>query len=81
MLRSPDFEKVSPISRARVRRPLDAESHHRYLIAREELTTQVLNVMTDSRLDAIVFKGVEHQPTPIKDGSARPIAINGACRT
>jgi len=72
MLRSPDFEKVSPISRARVRRPLDAEAHPRYLIARDELTTLVLKVMADHRLDAIVFKGVEHQPTPIKDGVTPP---------
>lgn len=74
MLASPDFEKVSPISRARLRRTmtLDAESHHRYLIAREELATQVLKVMADNRLDAIVFKGVEHQPTPIRDGVNPP---------
>jgi Asp-tRNA(Asn)/Glu-tRNA(Gln) amidotransferase A subunit family amidase len=74
MLGSPDFEKVSPISRARLRRTisLDAESNHRYLIARDELATQVLKVMADNRLDAIVFKGVEHQPTPIRDGVNPP---------
>ena len=72
MLRSPDFEKVSPISRARLRRPLNAENHHQYLIARDELTTLMLKVMADNRLDAIVFKGVEHQPTPIKDGVNPP---------
>jgi Asp-tRNA(Asn)/Glu-tRNA(Gln) amidotransferase A subunit family amidase len=72
MLRSPDFERVSPISRARLRRPLNAESHHQYLIAREELTTLILKVMADHRLDAIVFKGVEHQPTPIKAGINPP---------
>ena len=74
MLRSPDFEKVSPISRARLRRTLtlDAESHHRYLIARDELTTLTLKVMADNRLDAIVFKGVEHQPTPIEEGVNPP---------
>ncbi|MBI2189244.1 MAG: amidase [Acidobacteria bacterium] len=72
MLRSPDFDKVSPISRGRLRRPLNAENHHHYLIARDELTTMILKVMADSRLDAIVFKGVEHQPTPIKDGVTPP---------
>jgi Asp-tRNA(Asn)/Glu-tRNA(Gln) amidotransferase A subunit family amidase len=72
MLRSPDFEKVSPISRARLRRPLDAEANHRYLIAREELATVILKVMADNSLDAIVFKGVEHQPTPITDGVNPP---------
>ena len=74
MLRSPDFEKVSPISRARLRRTLtlNAESHHQYLAARDELTTLLLKVMADNRLDAIVFKGVEHQPTPIADGVNPP---------
>jgi Asp-tRNA(Asn)/Glu-tRNA(Gln) amidotransferase A subunit family amidase len=72
MLRSSDFEKVSPISRARLRRPLNAEANHQYLIARDELTTLMLKVMADNRLDAIVFKGVEHQPTPIRDGVNPP---------
>lgn len=72
MLRSPLFEKVFPISKARLRRPLNAESHHQYLIARDELTTLMLKVMADNRLDAIVFKGVEHQPLPITDGVTPP---------
>jgi Asp-tRNA(Asn)/Glu-tRNA(Gln) amidotransferase A subunit family amidase len=72
MLRSPDFEKVSPISRNRLRRPLDAASHYQYLMARDELMTYVLKVMADNKLDAIVFKAVEHQPTPIKDGVNPP---------
>ncbi len=72
MIHSPDFQKVSPISRTRVSRPLDKESHYQYLIARDELTTLVLKVMADNKLDAIVFKGVEHQPTPIRDGVNPP---------
>ncbi len=72
MLRSPDFDKVSPISRARVRRPLDEASHYQYLIARDQLMTNVLKVMADNQLDAIVLKSVEHQPTPIKDGVNPP---------
>ena len=72
MLRSPDFERVSPISRTRLRRPLSAESHYQYLMARDELTTLVQKAMADNRLDAIVFKGVEHQPTPIEDGVNPP---------
>jgi len=72
MLRSPDFEKVSPISKARMRRPLDAASHYQYLIARDELMTIILKVMADNKLDAIVFKGVEHQPTLISEGVNPP---------
>ena len=72
MLRSPDLDKVSPISRARVRRPLSAANHYQYLIARDQLMTNVLKVMADNRLDAIVLKSVEHQPTPITDGVNPP---------
>ena len=72
MLRSPDFDKVSPISRNRMRRPLDTASHYQYLMARDELTTALLKVMADNRLDAIEFKSVEHQPTAIKDGVNPP---------
>jgi Asp-tRNA(Asn)/Glu-tRNA(Gln) amidotransferase A subunit family amidase len=32
----------------------------------------ILKVMADNSLDAIVFKGVEHQPTPITDGVNPP---------
>jgi len=55
-----------------MRRPLDTASHYQYLMARDELTTALLKVMADNRLDAIVFKSVEHQPTPIKDGVNPP---------
>jgi hypothetical protein len=34
-----------------------------YLQAREELMFTVLKVMADNKLDAIVHKTVEHQPT------------------
>lgn len=72
MLNSPDFEKVSPISRTRLRRPLSEETNYQYLIARDLLMTNVLKVMADNKLDAIVTKSVEHQPTPIKDGVNPP---------
>ena len=72
MLRSPDVEKVSPISRGRIRRPLSETTHYQYLMARDQLMTNLLKVMADNRLDAIVMKSVEHQPTPIKDGLTPP---------
>lgn len=42
------------------------------LAARELLMTNVLKVMADSRLDAIVHKTVEHEPTLIREGVAPP---------
>src|SRR5438105_4524441 len=56
MIHSPDFDKVHPLSRARLRRPLSETTYYQYLVARDELTTQLLKVMADNKLDAIVFK-------------------------
>jgi amidase len=36
----------------------------------------LMKVMADNRLDAIVHKSVEHQPTPIKDGTNPPYPTN-----
>jgi Asp-tRNA(Asn)/Glu-tRNA(Gln) amidotransferase A subunit family amidase len=44
--------------------------------AREELMFTVLKVMADNKLDAIVHKTVEHQPTLIKDGISPPYSSN-----
>jgi amidase len=69
---SPLFQKVWPNSQ---KRWLDAPSHERQLAshrAREQLLTNVLKVMADHRLDAIVHKAVEHQPTLIKEGIDAP---------
>ena len=49
-----------------------AGAHRAYLVARERLTTNLLAVMADHRLDAIVHKAVEHQPTRIEDGVKPP---------
>ena len=70
--RSPDFEKVVKHSRERWLRAPSEEAHYEYLKAREELMTQLLNVMADHKLDAIVHKAVEHQPTLITDGINPP---------
>jgi amidase len=40
--------------------------------ARDTLMTSMLKVMADHRLDAIVHKGVEHQPKLIEDGINPP---------
>jgi amidase len=71
-IRSPLFEKVQKRSRDRWTKAASTEAHYQYLIAREELMTKLLQVMADQRLDAIVHKAVEHQPTLIRDGVNAP---------
>ena len=53
-------------------KPTDAAKFGAYLKARNQLMTNILKVMADNRLDVIVHKTVEHQPTLIKDGIAPP---------
>jgi len=71
-VRSPDFERVVKHSRERWLRASSEEANYEYLKAREELMTQLLGVMADHKLDAIVHKAVEHQPTLIADGINPP---------
>ena len=69
---SPNFSKVVKRSRDRFSRSPDDGAHYEYLKARDELMTDLLKVMADNKLDAIVHKAVEHQPTLIKDGVNPP---------
>jgi amidase len=66
------FKQVVPGSQRRIAHDDTPEQHHAYMIAREKLMTNILKVMADNRLDAIVHKAVEHQPTLIKDGVNPP---------
>ena len=68
----PEFEKVQKRARERWMKTPNDEAHYGYLKAREELMTNLLCVMADHKLDAIVHKAVEHQPTLIKDGVNPP---------
>ncbi|TAJ78434.1 amidase [bacterium] len=70
--RSPDFAKVVRRSQNRWKRSSDATGHYEYLMARDELTINLLKVMADSKLDAIVHRAVEHQPTLISQGVNPP---------
>jgi amidase len=72
MLRSPDFAKVVPYAQTRLRATSDVARHHKYLMARDQLMISFLKVMADNKLDAIVYKSIEHQPTLIKDGMNPP---------
>jgi amidase len=69
---SANFSKVTKRSRERWTRATATTAHYEYILAREELTTEFLKVMADHKLDAIVHKAVEHQPTLIKDGVNPP---------
>ena len=69
---SPLFAQVMKGARDRWQRTQPADAHYAYLKAREQLMIQLLKVMADHRLDAIVHKAVEHQPTLIKDGVNPP---------
>lgn len=74
--KSPDLSKSIPPSRAaQWTSPLEKTDMARwgaYLQAREELSITIMKVMADNKLDTIVHKTVEHQPTLIKDGINPP---------
>ena len=72
MMRSPDFAKVFRYAQDRMRATSNEAKHYRSLQARQELMLSVLKVMADNKLDAIVYKSIEHQPTLIKDGVNPP---------
>ena len=69
---APLFANVSNSAKRRWTNADTPAQHHAYMKARERLMTNLLKVMADHRLDAIVHKAVEHQPTLIKDGVAPP---------
>jgi amidase len=72
VIASPDFAKVVKRSQDRFKRNPDPAKHYESLRAQDELMTNFLKVMADHRLDTIVHKAVEHQPTLIRDGVNPP---------
>lgn len=73
---SPDIGKIIPPPKAatwtKTAKPADPIKYEEYLVARQQLMINVLKVMADYKLDAIVHKSVEHQPSFIKDGLNPP---------
>ena len=70
MEQSPEYQKVFPWVRDRIARPqLD---YYEFLLARQDLRASIMKLMADQRLDAIVYKSVEHQPLLIADGIKPP---------
>jgi amidase len=72
MMQAPDFAEVVRYAQERMHVPSDESKHYQYLIARDQLMINVLKVMADNKLDAIVYKSMEHQPTLIHDGMNTP---------
>jgi Asp-tRNA(Asn)/Glu-tRNA(Gln) amidotransferase A subunit family amidase len=78
-LQSPSFAKVRKGSQEFWTRAPNHKAHYEYLRAREELMTGLLKVMADHKLDAIVHKAVEHQPTLVREGVEPPyVDLKGA---
>jgi Asp-tRNA(Asn)/Glu-tRNA(Gln) amidotransferase A subunit family amidase len=69
---SPLFAKVAKSAQRRWTNADTPAQHHAYMLARETLMINMLKVMADHGLDAIIHKAVEHQPTLIKDGVNPP---------
>ena len=47
--------------------PTEPAKYYEHLLAREELMFNVLKVMADNRIEALVYKSIEHQPRAIAD--------------
>ncbi len=77
---SPDFDKMFPSAQRRLAGGSpdpEAEAraqlrHYESLAAAERLMTNLLKVMADHQLDAIVHNSVEHTPAMIGDGTNPP---------
>ncbi len=71
-MKSPAFKEIYRGAKQRWEATNSEAQHYAYLRARDTLMMHMHQVMADHRLDAIVHKAVEHQPTPIKDGLNPP---------
>ena len=69
---SKDWTKLRPNTRARWESDSTAEDRDAYHMARERLATNMMAVMARHKLDAIVHKAVEHEPTTISSGITPP---------
>jgi len=78
---SPLFQQVTNSGRVRWSTPSSSEQQLACQRARDTLMINMLKVMADHRLDAIVHKAVEHQPTLIKDGPTRRSSTRKVRRT
>jgi amidase len=69
MLKAPLFDKLLPRAQQRLKANPDLNRHYESLLAQQQLMINVLKLMADIKLDAIVYKSVEHQPTLISQSA------------
>lgn len=69
---SPAYQDVSIQMKQRWARDATQAEYATFLEARDVLRTNLLKVMADNGLDAIVHKAIEHEPTLIRDGVNPP---------
>ena len=69
--RQPGYDKVLMRGKTIVE-PIDERKYYEHLQAREELMFNVLKVMADNRIDAIVYKSIELQPQLLSRGPDAP---------
>jgi amidase len=76
IINSPDIEKsFPPPNVARYKAawpPLNVARYLEYVRAKDELMIMIAKAIADNKLDAIVHKSVEHEPSLIKDGINPP---------
>ena len=78
MWESPDYERVWNKRMARAG-DWEPTSHYEYEVARQKLMVNVMKLMADLELDAIVHKSAEHQPTTIYSAMNPPyVGMKGA---
>ena len=75
---APEYATVMRRRSSAMRAP-SPTAHYEYLLARDQLMNNLMKVMADHGLDAIVHKTVEHTPTLIRDGVNPPfVNMKGA---
>lgn len=71
--KAPGIEQFIPPTRNPAKaQPGDMTKYGEFLVARDQLELNVKKAIADNKLDAIVFKTIEHTPTLVKDGVNPP---------
>jgi Asp-tRNA(Asn)/Glu-tRNA(Gln) amidotransferase A subunit family amidase len=73
LIRAPEQRRCDVAMRGKtIIAPIDERKYYEHLQAREELMFDVLKVMADNRIDAIVYKSIELQPQLLSSGREAP---------
>jgi Asp-tRNA(Asn)/Glu-tRNA(Gln) amidotransferase A subunit family amidase len=79
---SPDADKIFPPGKAQTWKnpsppPFDQAKYGEYVLARQQLLINILKVMADQQLDAIVYRTMERSPSRIKEATTPPYRAGG----